>query len=145
MVRPEFVAVECERPRCERNRRQILDLRPLLARIKSRDAPYFGFSRHIFVLAAADHIEHSVHKRVPADLCTDVYLAQDLSMRVILQQAPFVPLAQVKVLAIKAEIRAGEIRTRKQLTETVLPHVTINEAIVVQSFADGEPPAIICQ
>src|SRR5437763_1269517 len=55
-----------------------------------------------------------------------------------LMHVSVVPLTKIKVLAVEAQVRAGEVRAGKEFVEARIRRIAINITIVIQSFADGE-------
>ena len=94
-------------------------------------------------LSPAQDIERSVYECVPADFRTGVDRARNVSRIVNSMDLPFIPLAQVKVFAVEAEVRAGKLRTGKQFLEAVSRRVAIDVAVIIDALANREPTAVI--
>src|SRR6266404_1590565 len=99
MVRPEVRAVESKRATRERNTRQVVHLRRFLLRIESRDAPIL-----VRLFSSAQEVDQSIDERMAADLRTDINRAQNVSARIEFENAMLVPLTQVKMIAVEAQI-----------------------------------------
>ncbi len=126
MVRPEACAIEGEGAGWKRDARDVFDRRILLPRIEARDAPAF-----VALLGAAQDVDRAIDEGVAADFRADIERVENVAALIEFQNALLVPLAQVKVLAIVAEIRAGEIRTgdafalAEPATGNVAPQIAI--------------------
>src|SRR3712207_47749 len=125
MIRPELLPIERQRARRERNPREVFDSGRPVAKINPRDAPLFRFARRIGILLPADDVEHSVGKGVAANLSAGIDRAQDRARVIYLMNVPFVPLAQVAMLAIEAEIRTRELRAREEFPKAIALRVAI--------------------
>src|SRR4051794_14345951 len=132
VVTPEVASVMCERAGGEGNPRKILRLGVVVAWIEARDAPALAIG-----FRSAQDVDHSVDERVAADLCAHVELTQDGTAPVELEDALLVPLAQVQVMAVVAQIRACEVRAgeafvcRESAANLESAHITI----VLRTFA----------
>ena len=80
---------------------------------------------------------------MPADLRADIDLALNVPLVVHLQNPFLIPPTQIKVLAVEAQIGASQLWTGKQFLKAVSRRVAIDMAVVIQPFADREPPAVI--
>src|SRR5262249_32299588 len=125
-----MLAVERERARRKGYGRDVFDTRTV-ARDKARDAPLFRFPRHIFVLAAANDEKRSIDKRVPANFRAHVDCALNFSRNFDLMHISFVPLTEVKMLAVEAQVRADEVRAGEELHEAIIRRIAINVTIVI--------------
>src|SRR5438094_577014 len=108
MICPKVRAVERERAARKWDMCQVVHLRRSLLRAQPGNPPLFGLVRNTFVFAAAQHIEHTLDKSMPADLRADIDLALNVPLVVHLQNPFLIPLTQVKVLAVEAQIGASE-------------------------------------
>src|SRR5437588_10052238 len=99
MARPEVRAVESKRATRERNTRQVLHLWRFLLRIESRDAPIF-----VRLLRPAQDVDQSIDKDMSTDLSADINRAQNVSARIEFENAMLVPLTQVNMITVEAEI-----------------------------------------
>src|ERR1700737_4760216 len=99
MIRPEVRAVEGEGAAWKRNTREIFHLRRFLSRIEARNAPIFSW-----LFRSAQDIDQSVDEHMTAKLCADINAAQNVSGCIEFQDAMLVPLTQVKMIAVEAQI-----------------------------------------
>jgi hypothetical protein len=99
MIRPEVRAVESKRATRERNTREVLHLRRYLSWVETRDAPIL-----VRLFSSAQDVDQSIDERMAADLRTDINDAQNVSARIEFENAMLVPLTQVKMIAVEAEI-----------------------------------------
>src|SRR5206468_9351078 len=111
----------------------IFNLWDFLLRIESCDLPIL-----IRLFLSAQHVERSFSKSVTADFGTDINLTDNGSVRVELQYAMLVPLAEIKIPPVEAQIRSSKFRTREHLRKSSLRRVAINVSIVIRTFADGK-------
>src|SRR5688500_6744428 len=101
MVRPEAFAVKGQRAALKWNSRQLLDSRRFFPRIQARDAPIA-----LALFGPAQDIDQPIDEDVAANLRMDRDLAEDVSLSVELQNPMLIPLAQVEMFAIIAQIGA---------------------------------------
>ena len=99
MIRPKVRAVECERATLKWNVRQILYLWSFLARIQTRDAPIL-----IPLLCPAQDVDQFIDEYMPANFSADINDTQSFSAGVEFEDAMLVPLAQIQIFAVAAEI-----------------------------------------
>jgi hypothetical protein len=92
-------AVKSKRAARKRNNSDILNLGRFLLRLEPRDTPIL-----VWLLCPPQDVDHSINKYMATDLRADVDLADDAAARVELQDPMFIPLAQVEMLAVVAEI-----------------------------------------
>src|SRR5438067_783147 len=104
MIRPELLAVKGQRARREWNRSDLFEARRFRMHIKPCHAPLFGLVRNILVFAATQHVERPINESVAADLFPQLQRSYDFAGIVELMNLPFIPLTQVTILAVKAEI-----------------------------------------
>src|SRR5262249_59686164 len=130
MVGPKLVAIKRERARCERHRGEVFDVRIMLERIEPCDAPFFRLIRYIFVLPTAENIKHAIDKRVPTNFRAHIYRALNFSGIFDLMHISFVPLTEIKMLAVEAQIRAGEFRAGEELHEVSIRRIALTVTIV---------------
>src|SRR6516164_8781078 len=109
MVRPKMFAIKRERARFERNLGEVFHVRVILERIEARDAPLLRFAGHIFVFAAANDVKDSINKRVPANFRADVDRAPNSSGIFDLMHISRVPLTEIEMLAVEAQVRPSEV------------------------------------
>src|SRR5437879_13801922 len=115
MIRPKIHAVEGERATRKRNTRQIFHGWLFLSRIETRDTPIL-----VRLFHAAQDVDHFIDKGVAANFRADINDAQRLSARIEFEDAMLIPLTQVKMLAVEAEIRAeiGRASCRERVAKT---------------------------
>lgn len=106
MICPKMCAIEGKGPALERHPRQVSNGRRLLARIEPRDLPSL-----ISSLGAAQNIENAIDKGMPTDLRADLDRTQDVAAIVEFENPPLIPLAEVEMLAIEAQVRTGVVGT----------------------------------
>ena len=99
MIRPKVRSVESKRAARKRDNSDILNFGRFLPRIETRDAPIL-----VRLLLSAEDVDRAVNEGVTADLRANIDNAQDLSARIEFQNAMFVPLTQVEMIAVVAEI-----------------------------------------
>ena len=99
MIRPKVRSVESKRTARKRDNSDILNFGRFLPRIETRDAPIL-----VRLLLSAEDVDRAVNEGVTADLLADIDNAQNLSARIEFQNAMFVPLTQVEMIAVVAEI-----------------------------------------
>src|SRR5947207_11309181 len=99
MIRPKVRSVESKRAARKRDNSDILNFGGFLPRIETRDAPIF-----VRLLPPAQDIDRSFDEHVSADFRADINHAQNISDRIKFQNAMFVPLTQVEMIAVVAEI-----------------------------------------
>jgi hypothetical protein len=99
MIRPKVRSVESKRTARKRDNSDILNFGRFLPRIETRDAPIL-----VRLLLSAEDVDRAVNEGVTADLLADIDNAQNLSARIEFQNAMFVPLTQVEMIAVAAEI-----------------------------------------
>lgn len=58
----------------------------------------------VWFFDSAQHIDQSINKGMPKDFRAEVDLANDFAVFVVLKNALLVPLAQVEILAVEAEV-----------------------------------------
>src|SRR5216684_1121588 len=74
-----------------------------------------------------------------ADFRANLNDAQNVSGRIEFENAMLVPLTQVKMLAVEAEIGTGKLRARDPIfSESARRIVAAKITIIVPTFADGE-------
>jgi hypothetical protein len=139
MIRPETFALKSEGAALERDSRQLFDLWLCFARIQARNPPIA-----LALLGAAEDIDQAIDENMAAYFRVDRNFAQRVSLRIELEDPMLVPLAQVEMFAIVAQVRAGKIRTRDpiRLGESPAPHVAPEITIVLLTFAEGKPNII---
>ena len=135
MIRPEVSAVEGERTAREWNARQVFYLWRAFARIETRDPPIF-----IRAFFSAQKVDRSIDESVPADVRTDIDYPKNVSAPVEFENAMLVPLTQVKVFAVEAEIGAGQFRTGDAVAsgKSGAGSEFSNVSVVIWTFPDGE-------
>src|SRR5438105_12241072 len=99
MIRPEAFAIKSKRSTGERNRRPIFDLWRFLTQIQPRDSPAFTV-----LFGPAQHVDHSINKRVAGNLRTNLHRAQNVALGVQFQDSMLIPLTQVKTFSVVTEI-----------------------------------------
>ena len=99
MIRPKVRAVECERATLKWNMRQILYFWRFLPRIQTRYAPIL-----IPLLRPAQDVDQSIDEHMAADFRADLNNAQNLSAGLEFEDAMLVPLAEIEIFAVVAEI-----------------------------------------
>src|ERR1700730_6440010 len=99
MIRPEVRAVKGERSTLKWNSRHVFYRWRFLLRVETRDAPIL-----VPLLRPAQDVDQSSDERVARDLSADVDLAQNISAPIELQNAMLVPLTQVEMITVKAEV-----------------------------------------
>src|ERR1051326_5751472 len=161
MVRPKIFAVKRQRTRGKRNCSQIFDLCVLPAHVNPREPPLFlallcsaaemcrrrrplhvSWSRD--VLGSAQNVNRPIGEHVSTDFGSDIDPPNGLAIRLQFENALFVPLAEIKIVAVVTKVRTGEIRAGEQFGKSLAGRVTINVAIVVQTLADGEMDRSVC-
>src|SRR5437667_9867394 len=99
MIGPKVCPIEGKRPSSKWDNSDIFNLRRLLLWIESRDSPIL-----IRFFLAAQHIDQAIDEDVTANLCADIYLTDNIGLRIEFQYPMLVPLAQVKISSVEAEI-----------------------------------------
>src|SRR3984893_5894664 len=99
MVRPKVRAIERERATLKRNTLPNPYLLSFLPRIKTRDAPIL-----IPLLRPAQDVDRSIDEYMAADFSADINNAQNFAAGLEFEDAMLVPLTQVKIFAVVAEI-----------------------------------------
>src|SRR5713101_2639601 len=99
MIRPEVFAIEGERATRKWNTRQVLDVGRFLPRIETRDAPIL-----VRFFYTAQDVNQSIDEHMSANLRANINDAQNVSARIEFENAMIVPLTQVKMIAVEAEI-----------------------------------------
>src|SRR3954465_11574265 len=99
MVRPKPGAVESQGTALEGNASQLAHGWLFLAWIEPGQTPVATV-----LLRAAQDVDESIHKSVPADLSANGNFTENVSLRVQLQDPEVIPLAEVKILAVKAQV-----------------------------------------
>ena len=94
-----MLAGESKRTALERNARNIFYLRRRVPRIQSRDAPIL-----IPLLCPAQDKDQSIDEYMAADFSADINDAQNLSAGLEFEDAMLVPLTQMEIFAVVAEI-----------------------------------------
>src|SRR5688572_10945379 len=76
-----------------------------------------------------------------ADLRVDRDLAQDRSVPIEFQNPVLVPLTEMEMFSVMAQVGAGEIRTRDpfRFRKSLAGKVTPKIAVVLRPLAQGEP------
>src|SRR5436305_5276585 len=139
MVRPEMLAVESERAALERDAREVFDLRRLVPRIQSRDAPIF-----IPLLRPAQNIDQSINENMSADLGADRNLSQNVSLRIEFQDSILIPLTQIKIVAVVTEVGTSELRTRYLfvLGKSATNNVSADVSVIIRTFAERKSQCV---
>ena len=75
--------------------------------VEPGNAPLFRFAGHVFVFFPAQHVKLPARESVAANFCAHIDRAQDLPGVVELVDVPLIPLAQIIMFAIEAEVGAG--------------------------------------
>src|SRR4030095_5778756 len=99
MVRPKGRAIESQRAAREWHDRDVFNLRLFLSRTEPCDGPALTV-----LFCPAQHIDHSINKSVARDLRTDIDSTNDIAMRIQFENPMFVPLTQVQMAAVVAEV-----------------------------------------
>src|SRR4029077_3429971 len=99
--------------------------------IAPRNTPLLRLTGYIFVFAAANDVKRSINKRVPANFRAHVNRALNSSRIFDLMHISFVPLTEIKMFAVEAQVRAGEVGAREELHETIIRRIAINVTIVI--------------
>src|SRR6266487_176528 len=99
MICPEVRAVEGKRAARERNTRQVFHLRRFFARIEPRNAPIL-----VGRFLSAQDVDQSIDEHMAADFGADINDAQNVPARIEFENAMLIPLTQVKMTAVEAEI-----------------------------------------
>src|SRR5207249_606835 len=90
----------------------------------------------IWSFLSAQNVEQAIGKGVTADFYADVDLTDNIAVFVELQDPVLVPLTQIKISPIKAEIRSSKFRTGEHLRKSRVRRVAIDIPIVLRPFAD---------
>ncbi len=99
MIRPKTRAVEGERAAGERNMREVFHLGCFLYRVEPCDTPIL-----VPLLRPAQEVDQSIDEHVAAYLSVDINDAQNVSTRIEFEDAMLVPLTQVEMVTIVAEV-----------------------------------------
>ena len=99
MVRPKVGSVEGQRAALKRDSREVFDLRRRLPRLKACDAPIF-----VPLLGPAQDVEPSIDKHMATDFGSHIKNSQDIAVRIEPEDPMLVPLAQVEMTAIVAQV-----------------------------------------
>jgi len=140
MIGPELLAIESERATSKRDCCQVLCHWPLLPRVESGDRPILSI-----LFRPAQNMNRPLDECVPGDFPIDRDCSKDLTIRIKFENSPLVPLTQVKILSIVAEIGSGKVGTGKQRFEVAAFGVAINVTIVIPAYANREAQFPACR
>jgi len=99
VIRPKIRSVKGQGAASKRDLREVFDLRRCLTWIQTSNTPIL-----IPLLGSAQDIDRSIDKHMSGDLSADIESLQDVSGRIELEDPMLVPLTQIKIAAIVAEI-----------------------------------------
>src|SRR5271165_2722431 len=134
VVRPETLAVERKAARVEVDAREILTPDVAVLRVKARQPILVDF----FIIGR-EQVEVSAGIGLSGNLMWRMKIADDAARVVETDNALIVPLANVQPIAVVAQMRAREVRTRNRTRplEAFPGNECADKAIVLRSLADN--------
>jgi hypothetical protein len=138
MVRPEVRAIESQRTALKRNFRQIQECTGRF-QIQTSDTPVF-----VALLRSAQNVNGAAKKGMSANLGSNVILLQDISASIEFEDTMLMPLAQVDVAAVIAQIGPGKLRTRNSIGfgESAIDRIAPKIPVIRRPFPEVETESL---